>query len=206
MNRHIEIFAYAILFSAVQLFTVEAHGLRPIRKLIYDVLFHLLGITLHIFPADYLTVCHRSDPKLNDCMRTAILSLQPKLADGIAELLIPSCEPLQIPKVIIRQNAGAISMESEYANILVFGLSNFTLRSVRFDLTATYKYIVLREKRIIFSIYGRVAPSSNKFRIKLWFPDLRMTSDYSIQGKMLLMPLVGHGKARGNFSECISNF
>lgn len=93
-----------------------------------------LNLIICLFTADYLTVCHRSDPLLNDCVRTAILTLQPKLADGISDLLIPSCEPLQIPRVTIRQNAGAISMDSEYANILVYGLTNFTLRSVRFEI------------------------------------------------------------------------
>lgn len=128
--------------------------------------------------ADYLRICHQSDPQLNDCVREAILALQPKLADGIPELLVPPCEPLHIPQVSIRQNAGAISMDSEYANIEVRGLTNFTLRSVRF------------------------APASHKFRIKLWFPELRMTADYSIHGKLLLLPLAGHGSCRGNFCEC----
>lgn len=69
---------------------------------------------------------------MNACVRDAILGLQPKLADGIPELLVPPCEPLHIPQVTIRQNAGAISMESQYANIEVWGLTNFTLRSVRY--------------------------------------------------------------------------
>lgn len=76
-------------------------------------------------------------------MHSAILTLQPKLAEGIEELLIPSCEPLEIPRVTIRQNAGAISMDSEYANILVYGLSNFTLRSVRFDFLEIISFILI---------------------------------------------------------------
>lgn len=81
--------------------------------------------------ADYLKVCHQSDPKLNECIQASIELLRPQLAEGIQELLIPPCEPLQIPKVTIKQNAGAISMESEYSSIMVYGLSNFTIHGVK---------------------------------------------------------------------------
>lgn len=83
------------------------------------------------YTADYLKICHQNDPNLNECVQLSIEQLRPKLADGIQELLIPPCEPLEIPKVTIKQNAGAISMESEYSSILVFGLTNFTLESVK---------------------------------------------------------------------------
>lgn len=127
--------------------------------------------------AAYLKVCHKTDPKLNECIRDSIEKLRPMLSDGIPELLIPGCEPLSIPEIVITQNSGAISMESQYSNIVITGLSNFTLRAVRLD------------------------PETNKFRIALWFPDLAMTSDYYIHGKLLLMPLSGSGQSRGKFSE-----
>lgn len=132
---------------------------------------------MSVFLASFLKICHKSDPKLNDCIRESIEHLRPKLAEGVAEFMIPPCEPLSIPEIVIQQNAGAIRMESEYSNIIVSGLSNFTLRSVRLD------------------------PKTNKFRIKLWFPSLDMTSDYHIHGKLLLMPLAGSGKCKGNFSK-----
>lgn len=110
-------------------------------------------------------------------MRESIELLRPKLTEGVPELMIPPCDPLDIPEIRIQQNSGAIRMESEYSNIVVSGLSNFTLRSVRLD------------------------PETNKFRMKLWFPYLGMTSDYSIHGKLLLMPLAGSGKSKGNFSK-----
>lgn len=127
--------------------------------------------------ASYLKVCHKNDPNLNDCIRDSIERLRPQLARGVPDLLIPSCDPLSIPEIVITQNSGAIRMESQYSNIIVTGLSNFTLRSVRLD------------------------PESHKFRIKLWFPTLEMTSDYHIHGKLLMMPLSGSGKSNGTFSK-----
>lgn len=127
--------------------------------------------------ASYLKVCHKKDPNLNECIRESIELLRPKLSEGVPDLMIPACDPLSIPEIVIKQNSGAIHMESQYSNIVVSGLSNFTLRSVRLD------------------------PETHKFRIKLWFPSLEMTSDYHIHGKLLMMPLAGSGSSKGNFSE-----
>lgn len=121
--------------------------------------------------------CHRGDPNLDDCMRNAIERLRPKLASGIHEMLIPPCEPLSIPEVSIKQNAGAVHMDSEYSNIVVSGMSNFTLRDIHID-TKTYKC-----------------------RIDLWFPTLSITADYSIHGKLMLIPMEGSGPCTGNFCK-----
>lgn len=121
--------------------------------------------------------CRKNDPDLNECIRKSIEMLRPKLSEGIPELLVPPCEPLSIPKINIKQNAGAIRMESDYTDVSVSGLSNFTLRSVRIDTT------------------------NNKFRINLWFPALKMTANYHIHGKLLLMSLAGNGPCTGNFSK-----
>lgn len=122
-------------------------------------------------------MCHKSDPNIGDCVNASIELIRPKLAQGIPELLLPPCEPLAIPQITIQQNAGAIRMESEYTNIVIAGLSNFTLRYIRIDT------------------------ETNKFRVKLWFPALEMTADYHIHGKLLLMPLAGNGTCRGNFCK-----
>lgn len=131
-------------------------------------------------PAEFLKVCHKSDPRLSDCVNASIELLRPKLAQGIPELLVPPCEPLAIPQITIQQNAGAIRMESDYTNILISGLTNFTMRYIRIDT------------------------DTNKFRIKLWFPTLQMTANYHIHGKLLLMPLAGSGPCTGNFCKLFS--
>lgn len=133
--------------------------------------------TLSIFSAIFMMSCRKNDPDLNECVRKSIEMLRPKLAKGIPELLVPPMEPLTIPEINIKQNAGAIRMESDYTDVSVSGLSNFTLRSVRIDTT------------------------NNKFRINLWFPALQMTANYHIHGKLLLMSLAGNGPCTGNFSK-----
>lgn len=90
---------------------------------------------------------------------------------------MPPCEPLSIPEIRIKQNAGAIRMESVYTDVAISGLSNFTVRKVHAD------------------------PSTGDLHIDFWFPLLKMASNYYLNGKVLLMPLSGNGTAIGNFSK-----
>lgn len=86
---------------------------------------------LFFFSASFLKVCHRTDPKLNDCLKQSVENLKPFLKTGIPEFGIPSCEPLEIPEVILDQGTGAVSVRSTYTDIKVFGPSEFTLKSVK---------------------------------------------------------------------------
>lgn len=52
-----------------------------------------------------------------------------------------------------------------------------------------------------FRTIFRIAPDKQKFRIKLWFPHLKMTAKYNIHGKLMLLPLAGHGGCKGNFCK-----
>lgn len=130
-----------------------------------------------IILAPILKLCQKNDPNLSECLRKAIETIRGNLTDGIPELLIPPCEPLKIPEIRIKQNAGAIRMESAYSNVSISGLSNFTMRDIRVDSKA------------------------GKFQADLWFPALKMTSNYLIHGKLLLMPISGSGNACGNFCK-----
>lgn len=133
------------------------------------------------FSAPILKQCQMNDPNFTECLRKSIESLRSNLSHGVPELLIPPCEPLVIPEIRIKQNAGAISMESEYSHVVISGLSNFTLRDIYVD------------------------SAKKQFRADLWFPSLTMTSHYMMHGKILLMPLMGNGTASGNFSKCQVN-
>lgn len=126
--------------------------------------------------------CHRNDPNLKECLRNVIESFRGNLSNGIPELMVPPCEPLQIPEIHIKQNAGAIWVESQYNNVIIHGLSNFTLRDIHVDLE-------LKE-----------------LRVDMWFPVLKMTSNYIIQGKILLMPIMGNGIASANYSKYQRHF
>ncbi|XP_060843532.1 protein takeout-like [Rhopalosiphum padi] len=133
-------------------------------------------------PHNILRTCHRSDPNLNDCIKGAIEDLRPQLARGIPELFIPSCEPLYIPEIVMNQgNKGSVSVQSIYRDIRVFGPSQFILKSVKVDL------------------------EKERIRIKVWLPFLHMTANYTIEGRILMLPISGAGLSEGNYTNIEAN-
>lgn len=47
----------------------------------------------------------------------------------------------------------------------------------------------------------RVEPERDRVRIKLWLPYLHMTSDYKLEGRILMLPISGNGFSEGNYSK-----
>ncbi|XP_017119144.1 protein takeout [Drosophila elegans] len=120
----------------------------------------------------FLKVCHRDSPDLNTCARESYEALRPRLMDGIPELYIPAMEPLVVPQVKMDQDSGAIYLHSVYRNVKVTGISKHTVNEMRLE------------------------PSKLKFIVSLTFPNLHMESDYSIKGKIMMMPLLGDGHCK----------
>ncbi|CAH1369261.1 unnamed protein product [Tenebrio molitor] len=129
----------------------------------------------------FIKVCRRSDPHLNDCIKNSVEHLRPLLAKGIPEFDIPSCEPLCIPEVVIDQGSGAVAVRSTYRNVKVYGPSKFILRHVKIDM------------------------DRDRIKIKLWLPYLELTSRYTMEGRILMMPISGSGISRGNYSNIDAN-
>lgn len=87
---------------------------------------------IYIFSASFLKICHRSDPRLNDCVKSSVELLKPLLGNGIPEIGIPGCEPLVIPEIVLNQgNEGALAIQSTFTNIKIYGPSDFVLESVK---------------------------------------------------------------------------
>lgn len=136
---------------------------------------------LFLFLASYIQICSQSDPRLGACIRKSITALRPYLINGIPELDIPSLDPLFVPEIKIEQ-AGGVQIDSTFRNVEITGATNFRLRSVRADA------------------------EKDKFRMKVWFPDLMLKSDYDIQGQLLMLPIKGTGKCYGNFCKLCGLF
>lgn len=128
------------------------------------------------FLASFIKICSQSDPKLGACIRKSILGMKTHLRNGIPELDVPSLDPLFVHDIVIPQ-AGGIQVTARFKNITISGPTKFRLRSVRADV------------------------ESDKFRIKLWFPELVMKAVYEIKGQLLMMPINGRGACFGNFSD-----
>ncbi|CAH1111899.1 unnamed protein product [Psylliodes chrysocephalus] len=134
------------------------------------------GATVPKLPS-YFKICHQSDANLAKCIKKSVEELRPLLVKGIPDLDIPSVEPLIIPEVIIDQGSGPVSLRSVYKDIKVYGPSKFTIKDIKVDL------------------------EKDKMRIKLWIPSLKVSCKYSIDGKILMMPIAGSGLSTANYSN-----
>ncbi|EDW84222.1 uncharacterized protein Dwil_GK14019 [Drosophila willistoni] len=129
----------------------------------------------------FLKVCYRDSPELNECAKESFLVLKPRLMDGIPELYIPPMEPLVVPEVKMDQDSGAIYLHSVYKNVKITGISKHTLNDLRIE------------------------PSKHKFVVSMTFPQLHMESDYSIKGKIMMMPLLGDGRCKVDLTNITMN-
>ncbi|EDW38089.1 GL12408 [Drosophila persimilis] len=125
----------------------------------------------------FLTVCYRDSPTLNECARKSFKSIKPRLMDGIPEMYIPQMEPLIVPEVKMDQDSGAIYLHSVYKNVKISGISKHTLNDLRIE------------------------PSKLKFIVSMTFPELLMEAEYSIKGKIMMMPLLGDGHCKVNLTN-----
>lgn len=124
----------------------------------------------------FVQTCQRNSLNLNDCVQDSIESLIPMLSKGIPELFIPPLDPLNIPEITLEENSGAVVFSSSYTNISVKGLSRFGISSV--------------------DVNSKIP----EFKFKFYFPEIQIKANYSVTGKIMLMPLQGDGLVKANFS------
>lgn len=132
---------------------------------------------LEKFAANFIKVCNRDAPNLNECARESFETLKPRLMVGMPELFIPPMEPLTVPEIKMDQDSGAIYLHSTYKNVKIKGISKHKLNDLRIE------------------------PKQLKFTVSLTFPKLYLESEYNIKGKIMMMPLLGDGHCKLELSK-----
>ncbi|KAJ1528363.1 hypothetical protein ONE63_006782 [Megalurothrips usitatus] len=123
---------------------------------------------------DWLLTCRRDDPKLNECLRKSFNHMIPALARGIPELGVNKFEPLYVDKIGLQKGNGGVIINGAFRNMYVHGPSNATATFLKLDV-----------HRKVYSV-------------GVFIPNIRVDADYTIEGNILLLPLVGEGAARLN--------
>ncbi|XP_063224810.1 protein takeout-like [Bacillus rossius redtenbacheri] len=121
----------------------------------------------------YITPCRYDDPELDACaLREARKALK-TVVGGDRKYRIPNLEPLLIQELKVDQSNGgrAIGFSFVAYNCSMSGLSDVTVHAVRLDLKARH------------------------VEYDLEFPRLEVKADYTANGKVLLLPITGTGKA-----------
>uniref|UniRef100_A0A1A9WEJ7 Uncharacterized protein n=1 Tax=Glossina brevipalpis TaxID=37001 RepID=A0A1A9WEJ7_9MUSC len=75
------------------------------------------------------------------------------------------------------QDTGSVYMQSSYKDIQLYGLRNFTIKKLDFNLI------------------------NNKLKAVMKFPKIFMKSEYTIDGKIMMLPIVGAGPCNANFTD-----
>ncbi|KAJ8917358.1 hypothetical protein NQ315_002380 [Exocentrus adspersus] len=113
--------------------------------------------------------CSKSDPRFNECMRANIEDAIHKLKEGSKELGLKRFDPLDIPELVIGEGKGPVNVVQHFKDVELYGLtgSKVLAASADFDNKMMYATSVT--------------------------PELRLQGQYSMKGRVLLLPIFGHG-------------
>ncbi|XP_066247806.1 protein takeout-like [Euwallacea similis] len=122
----------------------------------------------------YLKLCHRRIPNLKACVIENINILRPRMKAGVPQLLIPSLDPLIIPEATLSTGN---DFKATFRNIRLYHIDSFVVDTFNIDI------------------------DNYTIDIKMHFPSLRIISNYTINGRILVLNLNGNGPADGNYTN-----
>lgn len=125
----------------------------------------------------YFRICHRSDPLISSCIKNTLEDLRPRLIEGIPDLGIVPVDPLNIPRLEYKEENENFKMKQVLKNLTVHGIRETKLLDVRMDL------------------------NNLTMQIQMLVPSLKLTADYEMEGKLLMLPAVGNGDCTLKFTD-----
>lgn len=159
--------------------------------------------------AEYLHVCHKSDPNLVGCIKQSIEIIRPYLVSGIPKLDIPPIEPMNVGDLLISEKTQSTGLRISAKEISAFGASNFVLKDLRwargFPQFNHWEELNDWQIKSIFNLFVSVIDYGKHYTVEVAFPKLRVEGKYDVNGQILLLPVRGNGKFEGNFSDCTGN-
>jgi hypothetical protein len=117
----------------------------------------------------------------NECIPRAINSWLKLAKDGNKEVNLPAFDPLYVPQLnIIQDPSSNIAIKLTLREVLINGLKDAEI----------YKTLGFEEN-----------PLKSKFEVQARIPKLALNSKYTVDGKVLILPITGNGNASLNFGE-----
>ncbi|XP_023709316.2 protein takeout [Cryptotermes secundus] len=130
------------------------------------------AVTLLDHTPDWLRPCRLGDPELNVCVKDSFQHMFPALAAGIPEINVDRFEPLYLAHLSLSKGHGPVTISGSFSNVLAHGPSNATATSANLDM------------------------KNRLFELGVYLPDIRIEAEYNLQGKVLILPLLGNGPAK----------
>ncbi|XP_044260587.1 protein takeout-like [Tribolium madens] len=120
-------------------------------------------------PSNFIK-CDRKKPDFKKCAPGAVEQAMRQMDKPTKELGIPSLSPLVIPSLSIAGGEGSVKLDQNYKNVHIYGLTNLSCSKLNVDF----------ENKIIEN--------------ECLYPEIRMVSDYNLNGKILVLDIMGEGK------------
>ncbi|KAF5286931.1 hypothetical protein FQR65_LT12390 [Abscondita terminalis] len=144
------------------------------------VLFLVVGASCALkLPAEF-EKCKRSDPNINECLKSAIQSAMPVLAKGLPEFNFDSIKPVKVPSLTIGEGTGAVHVVQNYKNLEIHNLETAKIESVKSTITDDVM----------------------KIEANLYFDAVTVEADYNLDGNILVFPIKGDGKCTLSLKNC----
>ncbi|XP_026291089.1 protein takeout [Frankliniella occidentalis] len=124
---------------------------------------------------DFILICKRTDPQVDQCIKKSVEQLRPHLVRGIPAFNVPSLEPLILPEIRVGESTG---IRIRARNVKAFGCSDFKINRLRVDL------------------------ARNDIEMAITLPKLFILGDYTVDGRVFLLPVRGAGQLTGNMTDC----
>ncbi|XP_063930450.1 protein takeout-like [Zophobas morio] len=117
----------------------------------------------------FLKKCDRKNDKFDKCLAAAIEDALARSTNPVKEIALARLEPLEIPLLVFEKGSGAVAFEQNYQNLKVSGFSraNCSKAEMNFD--------------------------TNTLTIDCGADLARLDYNYEVNGKLLLLPIVGKG-------------
>ncbi|CAH1163962.1 unnamed protein product [Phaedon cochleariae] len=126
----------------------------------------------------YFPNCHRYDPKINECLVKATEQVKPFLAKGVPELSMPPLEPFIIPEVVLEQGTSALNFKATLTNVTIHGITNYKFSRFEFDVP------------------------NMQFFCDADLGEMIIKGNYTVNGKILIAPIVGSGTFVASIDNC----
>ncbi|KAF6208772.1 hypothetical protein GE061_014512 [Apolygus lucorum] len=129
------------------------------------------------FPKNW-TTCRRSDKNKDECIRSAAEFAVRSLKDGNPQLGVFPLDPFHFNKLTLGGGSGPVNIKLDLKNLDLYGISTAKVQVLKTDWDNQY-------------LEGNITFGS----------DFVLLGDYSVNGRVLVLPIVGEGKCNLTFQN-----
>uniref|UniRef100_R4G385 Putative takeout length n=2 Tax=Rhodnius prolixus TaxID=13249 RepID=R4G385_RHOPR len=151
------------------------------RGYLLTIFFCLVGLSVAAKMPSKWKTCKRSDKNINECLKKAVEEAVKTLKSGNPSLGVIPLDPLHFNELNIGQGSGPVSINLNFKNMDIHGISTAKVKRFRADWNNYYL-----EAEATLNV------------------PLVLLGDYTVKGQVLVLPIVGNGKCNLTFDNFVA--